>query len=39
MNRREFLKDLSAGVVAAGIGTQLASDLGLSTALDRKSVV
>ena len=32
MNRREFLSDVSTGVVVASIGTSLASDLGLSTA-------
>jgi hypothetical protein len=32
MNRREFLRDVGTGVVAASIGSGLASDLGFSTA-------
>jgi hypothetical protein len=32
MNRREFLRDVGTGVVAASIGSSLASDLGFSTA-------
>src|SRR5882724_4968273 len=31
-SRREFLQDVGAGVVAAGIGSSLAADLGFSTA-------
>ena len=30
--RRDFLKDVGAGVVAAGVGSTLAADLGFSTA-------
>src|SRR5262249_17039307 len=30
--RRDFLKDVGAGVVAASVGTSLAADLGFSTA-------
>ena len=31
-NRREFLSDVGRGMLAAGLGTSLANDLGFSTA-------
>src|SRR5947207_658645 len=31
-NRREFLRDVSCGMLVAGLGTSLAADLGFSTA-------
>ena len=32
-NRREFLSDVGRGMLAAGLGTSLANDLGFSTAI------
>jgi len=32
MNRRDFLRDVGAGVVVASVGTSLGTDLGISTA-------